>query len=377
MHNSADVVVLGAGVIGLMSAIELAQAGLNVRVVERRLRGREASRAAGGILSPLRPWAEPPAIAALADYSQDHFQELATRLRTRTGVDIQWRRCGMLFLDSDEFDAAHGWADSVGRRLDRLQAAEAMILESDVDPGEGEVLHLPDAAQLRNPRLMDALGMMAQIHGIRISEYAGACGLFVRNGRAEGVITENGVIRGDAVLVAAGAWSGYVLAKAGLWCPVVPIRGQMIWYQVEPDMLRHIVVRQDRYLIPRRDGVIIAGSTLEEAGFSKATTREAARDLHLAAARMMPTLNRQPIQGQWSGLRPRAPEGIPFIGPAPVVDRLFLSVGHFRNGLTLAPASARLVADLIIGRSPAVDPSPYDPVRRMAADPQSTYNASA
>jgi len=377
LHNSADVVVLGAGVIGLMSAIELAQAGLNVRVVERRSRGREASRAAGGILTPLQPWAMPSAISALADYSQDHYQELATRLRTRTGVDIQWRRCGMLYLDCAEFDAAHGWAVRAGHRLDRLKASEAMILESEIDPGEGEVLHLPDAAQLRNPRLMDALGMMAQIHGIRISEYAGACGLSVRNGRAEGVITDNGVIRGDAVLVAAGAWSGYVLAKAGLWCPVVPIRGQMIWYQVAPDMLRHIVVRKDRYLIPRRDGVIIAGSTIEEAGFSKATTKEAARDLHLAAAGMMPALNRQPIQGQWSGLRPRAPEGIPFIGPAPVVDRLYLSVGHFRDGLTMAPASARLVADLIIGRSPAVDPSPYDPVRRMATDTQSTYNASA
>jgi glycine oxidase len=224
---------------------------------------------------------------------------------------------------------------------------------------------------------MDALYMLAQARGIRISAYAGACGLFIRDGRVEGVVTDSGKIRGDAVLVAAGAWSGYVLAKAGLWCPVVPVRGQMIWYQVGRDMLRHIVLKNGRYLIPRRDGVIIAGSTLEEAGFSKETTREAARDLHLAAADIMPALNREPIRGQWSGLRPRAPEGIPFIGPAPVIDRLFLSVGHFRNGLALAPGSARLAADLIVGRSPVVDPTPYDPVRRMAAGPQSSYNPSA
>lgn len=377
MIHSADVVVVGAGVIGMMSAIELAQAGLSVRVVERRVRGREASRAGGGILSPLQPWEEPAAIAALADLSQERYRELAVSLRAKTGVDIQWRRCGMLFLDCDEFEAAQHWAETAGRRLDRLNAAQALLLESEIDPGEGETLRLPDVAQLRNPRLMDALGMLAQIHGIRISEYAGACSLFIRNGRAEGVITDQGVVRGDAVLVAAGAWSGYVLARAGLWCPVVPVRGQMIWYQAEPQMLRHIVVKDDRYLIPRRDGVIIAGSTLEEAGFSKATTREAARDLHLAAAGMIPALNREPIKGQWSGLRPRAPEGIPFIGPAPVVERLFLSVGHFRNGLTMAPASARLVADLIVGRAPVVDPTPYDPVRRMATDARSAYNASA
>lgn len=376
MNNSADVVVLGAGVIGLMSAIELAQAGLSVRVVERRIRGREASRAAGGILSPLQPWAVPPAVSTLAAYSQARYQELAVALRTKTSIDIQWRRCGMLFLNCDRAREALGWAHDAGRRLDRLSAAETRVLEGAIDPGDGEVLHLPDAAQLRNPRLMDALGLVAQMHGIRISEYAGASGLFVRNGRAEGVITDQGVIRGDAVLVAAGAWSGYVLAKAGLWCPVMPVRGQMIWYQVEPETLRHIVVTDERYLIPRRDGVIIVGSTHEEAGFSKATTREAARDLHVAAASVMPALNEQPIKGQWSGLRPQAPEGIPFIGPAPVVDRLYLSVGHHSSGLTLAPASARLVTDLIVGRSPAVDPTPYDPVRRMATESRTAYNAT-
>ena len=189
--------------------------------------------------------------------------------------------------------------------------------------------------------------------------------------------TDTGVIRGDAVLVAAGAWSGYVLAKAGISCPVIPVRGQMIWYQVGCDMLRQIVVKRDRYLIPRRDGVVIAGSTLEEAGLINETTRQGARDLHRAATDILPALAHEPIRGQWSGLRPRAPDGIPFIGEVPVVERLFLNVGHFRNGLAMAPGSARLVTDLIVGRPPIVDGAPYDPARRMAAGPQSSYNLSA
>ena len=170
LRDPVDVVVLGAGVIGLMSAIELAAAGLSVRVVERRMRGGGASRAAGGILSPLDPWRTAPAISALACYSQDRYPDLARTTLVQTGVDIEWRRCGMLFLGCDEFDDACRWAQASGRRLERLSAAEARILESGIDPGPGQALHLPDVAQVRNPRLMDALGMMAQTRGIRISE---------------------------------------------------------------------------------------------------------------------------------------------------------------------------------------------------------------
>jgi len=364
--QTSDVVVLGAGVVGLMSAVDLAREGLSVTVVERRARGREASRAAGGILSALRPWSLVPELAALSDESEARYPAITRELKDATGIDPEWRRSGMLIVDSDQTVPARLWSNVTGKRVEILDVNASVTLEPAVRPGSTPAIRLADVAQIRNPRLMDGLGRLAELHGVRFVEYAGACGLFVRHGRCDGVITDQGVVRGDRVILSAGAWSGALLARVGIECPVAPMRGQMIWYRVPRGTVEHIVIRDSYYLIPRGDGVLVVGSTAEEPGYSKVTASEMTRQLHYAAAEIVPQLDRTPVRGQWSGLKPWCPDGLPYIGAAPGVERLFMCVGHYRNGMALAPASARLLVDILLGRPTGIDPAPFDPRARMA-----------
>jgi glycine oxidase len=193
-------------------------------------------------------------------------------------------------------------------------------------------------------------------------------GLARSGSRVTGVAVAGGGLEADAVLVTAGAWSGGLLEGVGLRLPVRPIRGQMLAFAGEPGRVRRIVLAGGRYVIPRRDGHVLVGSTLEDAGFERATTAAAREDLAAAAARIVPGLAELPLARHWAGLRPGSPDGVPWIGPVEGVPGLFVNVGHYRNGVVLGPASARLAADLILGRSPILDPAPYAVARPRAGD---------
>ena len=160
--------------------------------------------------------------------------------------------------------------------------------------------------------------------------------------------------------VAAGAWTGQLLNL-----PVAPVRGQMLWYQAEPGLIGHILIDDDEYLIPRRDGVVLVGSTVEQAGFDPTTTVAAREYLQGVAARLCPALAQIEPAGQWAGLRPGSPEGIPYIGPHPSLAGLYVNAGHFRNGINLAPASAALLADLLTETAPELDKLPYSVPDRL------------
>jgi glycine oxidase len=168
-------------------------------------------------------------------------------------------------------------------------------------------------------------------------------------------------------VVAAGAWSAPLLAPLGVDLPVRPVRGQILWYMLPRPVLGQMLMRDGRYVIPRQDGVVLVGSTVEEAGFDDSTTEEAGRDLREAAAAIMPLLGTLAVQGQWAGLRPGSPEGVPMIGAVPGFSGLWLNTGHFRNGVNLAPGSAELLEALLSGAQPALDPAPYDPARLLAS----------
>jgi glycine oxidase len=178
-------------------------------------------------------------------------------------------------------------------------------------------------------------------------------------GRLTAVLTSQGDLPADQCVVCAGAWTAELLATTGLALPIKPIRGQMLLYRGRPDQLRHIIVRNYRYLIPRRDGYILAGSTLEDVGFDPSTTSAAKAEIHADAIRIMPALADCPLEAHWAGLRPGTPEGAPYIGEHPAITGLFVCAGHHRNGFALAPASARLCTDLMLNRKPLLPPAPY------------------
>ena len=227
---------------------------------------------------------------------------------------------------------------------------------------------MANVANVRNPRLVKSLtAALLALPNVTIHEQCEVSG-FVRDGdRILGVSTAAGDILADQVVLAAGAWSGELLKTLGLDLPVEPVKGQMILYKCASDFLSSMVLAKGRYAIPRRDGHILVGSTLEHEGFDKAPTDAALESLKASAIELIPALADAQVVGHWAGLRPGSPEGIPYIGPMTGFAGLWLNCGHYRNGLVLAPASCQLLTDLILGREPLIDAAPYAPQGRVVS----------
>lgn len=356
-----DVLIIGAGISSLLAARELAGAGLSVRVADQGPVGRESSWAGGGILSPLYPWRMPEAVTALCAWSQRRYPELAAELLEATGLDPEWQQSGLLVLDPEDSARADAWCEA--HSVSRLWG-EPGVLTPQLAGGSGPAILLPEVAQVRNPRLLQAVLADIRRLGVKLEEHAAVTRLEARGGRVVRASTDSGYFEAETYLVAAGAWSAGVLSEVLPSLPVEPVKGQMLAFQTSPDLLGTIVLAEDRYLIPRRDGVVLCGSTVEYRQFDKTPDEAASRLLREFAVRLLPPLREAPVIGHWAGLRPGSPDGIPFIGAVPSTDNLYVSCGHFRNGLTMAPASARLVADLILGRPPIVVAEPYGVARR-------------
>jgi len=358
MISMSDILVIGGGAIGLLTARELVRSGADVTLVEMGAIGREASWAGGGILSPLYPWRYADAVTALSFQSQGHYPQLCATLWEETGIDSELTRNGLLILEPEDQDQALAWGRKHQVRIESLPP-DALRKRA---PGLGftpsTALWLPEIAQVRNPRFVKAL--RRSIAGqVRIREREEVVELLLDADRAVGARTREGTLAADRIVVCSGAWTARLFERFGNQPDIEPVRGQMILLNAEPGQLDRMVLFRDRYLIPRRDGRILIGSTLEHQGFVKATTTEAKADLHRAALELFPSLKHAPIEHHWAGLRPSSPQGIPYIGAHPSIRGLYCNAGHYRNGLVIGPASARLVADLLLGREPILDPSPY------------------
>lgn len=358
-----ECIVVGGGIIGMLSARELARAGCRVRIVERGFLGGESSWAGGGILSPLYPWRLPEPATALAALGQRHYPGLARELVADTGIDPEWEPSGLLVLDIGETEAAMAWANQHRAALELIEDPRRIAaLEPACRPVE-RALWLHDMAQIRNPRLIRAVRADLERRGVVLHEQTAVTAILQREGRIDGVRTERETLRADVVIIAAGAWSGRVLDTLSIHIDVAPVRGQMLLYRARPGFLRRILLAAGHYAIPRRDGLVLVGSTVEDAGFAKETTAEARAELQRAAESLAPGLAECEIEHHWSGLRPGTPSEIPYIGAVPEVRGLFINAGHFRNGLLLAPASARLMADLVLGRESELNPADYSILR--------------
>ncbi|MEE2731119.1 MAG: glycine oxidase ThiO [Pseudomonadota bacterium] len=358
----ADVVIVGGGVIGLLLAKDLVQRSVSVHIIEQGEIGREASWAGGGIVSPLYPWNYSAPITALASWAQQAYPQLAAELRSLTGIDPEFNACGLLMPDPpNRAEIAH-WADRNQKQFGILPRPAVVEQEPALQLSFEEAVWWPHIGNIRNPRLLRSLqAYLEAAPNCTIQTRCPVLGFEQRaNGRV-GVITDGRTIEAPKVVVCTGAWSGQLLAPLGCTMPVDPVKGQMLVFEPRPGLINSIILHGGRYLIPRLDGRIVVGSTLEFTGFDKSTSDDARSALLEKAYQLVPALQSVPVEAHWAGLRPGAPHGIPYIGELPGWENLYVNAGHFRNGLVLAPASVRLMTNLLLGEAPIVDPTPYHP----------------
>lgn len=355
----SDVTVIGGGIIGLLSARELVQAGAKVRILDKGNIGGESSWAGGGILSPLYPWRYPPSVNTLAAWSQPRYEDICLYLKDKTGIDPQWRQTGLLVLDANRDELAPWQQDFGGQSQWLDNANDIRQIEPRLPESVSQALWMPHIAQVRNPRLLAAIRSELDANGCEIHENTDVHAITRQHGKLTGIDTSKGRISTGHAIVATGAWSGEIMASLNIELRVRPVRGQMIVFRAPADWLHRMVLHNQRYAIPRADGRILVGSTLEEVGFDKSTTEEARADLINAAEDLVPDLTQFPVETQWSGLRPGSPTGVPVISKLEAASGLVICSGHFRNGFVLGLASARLAVDLLLDRAPVVDPSPY------------------
>jgi glycine oxidase len=335
---SRHVVIVGAGAVGCLSALELKTRGYRVTLVDQGQAGQESSWAGGGILFPLLPWHYGEKVNRLALAGARAYAELCERLRSDTGMDPEYRVSGMRVLQDFGEEAALEWC--------RTHDIPATMQEG--------ALWLPEVAQVRNPRLMRALRARVAQCGVELVEHCALRPLDAEGGTLSVWAACDGRhFHADGFVVTAGAWSSQLLGPHALGPGYKPMRGQMLLYRLEPGVLPCILYHDDFYLIPRADGHILAGSTVEDAGFDKTSTPQAAADLRRKALHLLPALADTPVLGHWSGLRPGSPDNVPVIGLHPAFDNLWLNTGHFRYGVTMAPASAHLLAEIMEGRPPS------------------------
>ncbi|HVG22073.1 MAG TPA: glycine oxidase ThiO [Blastocatellia bacterium] len=352
-----DVIVIGGGVIGCSIALRLARAGLTVALFERGRVGCEASRAAAGMLSPQIEAAGRSPFLDLRLRSRSMYPDYAAALTEASGIDVEYRDEGTLCValsdeDAREVGAWASWQVDAGLALERVSADSIRKLEPAVTETAAGAVFIPDDHQVENRRLMDALDLAIRRAGVEVVEGEEVAGLLIERGRVTGVACGIRRFHSGAVVLAAGSWSSKLLEPVGLRIDVTPVRGQMVAVRRATAPIGSVLHSKGCYLVPRKDGRILIGATVEHAGFQKAVTVRGINSLLAAAVELVPSLGDCEVIESWSGLRPDTPDHLPVIGESGI-SNLLLATGHFRNGILLAPVTAELITDVLInGRAP-------------------------
>ena len=356
--------IVGGGVIGLSIAYRLAREGVISTILDRGAIGREASWAGAGLIPAHTERLHKNPTVELRSWSALLHQEWSAALREETGIDNGYRRSGgvdVAWTDAEdqELKANAGRWRNEGIVFERLAEADFRKVEPALSDNLRSVYFLPDRAQIRNPWHLRALECAVADRGVKLRPTEEAREFLTRGDRIVGVRTAEGVIECGSLVIAAGAWSGELLAHLRIHAPTPPLKGQIVLLRSPRKLLKRIVEHGKNYLVPRDDGRILIGATEENAGFDKRTTSEGMRYLLNEAIRVCPVLAEAEVETSWSGLRPGSVDTKPYLGPLPGFSNAFVATGHKRSGIQLSTGTAEVIADLVLGRAPRVDLTPF------------------
>ena len=317
---SKKIIVVGGGIVGCLTALALNERGCQVTLVERNVvaaqTSGESSWAGAGILFPLLPWMYKDEVNQLAMAGAALYPKICERLLTKTGIDPQYIQSGLQLLQPFDQSTAINWCEQyqVPVQINSLG------------------LFLPSVAQVRSPNLLQALKQLIIQQNIKLLEHTQLLPLANVN-TINGWETNTGkMLTADAFVVTSGAWSFELLKETAAKLDIKPMRGQILLFENVPEMPKNIIYQNGFYLVPRRDGLLLAGSTLEDVGFDTCTTLEVKQDLKIKAENILPSLKQATIRKHWSGLRPGTPDNLPTIAVHPTIKNLYLNTGHFRYG---------------------------------------------
>lgn len=356
-----SIIIVGGGIIGLLTAYELHKAGQRVTLIDRQSFGQESSWAGGGIISPLYPWRYPDPVTRLAALSQQLYPELLANMQRRTGIDPEFLNNGMLILGEYKDEAPQDWASNHAVDMQKVSGDRIHRLAPEIRHQLDSGWWLPGIHQLRNPRLVALARAYLKTTDITLIENQPVTDILIRDDRVTAIRTNSTTHTADSVVIAGGAWSSQLLLPTGLDIGIKPVKGQMLLLKGPPGTVKRITLSEDRYIIPRQDGHVLIGSTTEDVGFNKQTTASVRQQLLDYALRTIPALESFNLAQHWSGLRPGSIDGIPRIGRHPSLSNLYINSGHYRNGLVMAPASARLLSEIILQKATCLAENDYIP----------------
>jgi glycine oxidase len=366
MKSSCEVVVIGGGVIGLTIARALALRGVrDVCLIERARLGTEASFAAAGMLLPQVEAATKDDFFTLACRSRDLYASFAAALHEETGIDVELDTTGTLYLalnstDQEEIEKRYYFQSRAGLAIELLSTSAARALEPCISESITGALLFPHDIQVENRRLLNALANSVSNLGVNVLTGTNVDSLVIEGNRLTGVQTSSGAITCSTAVIAAGTWSSFIKHTS---FSIEPVRGQMVCLEAKPQLTRHVIFSRRGYIVPRRDGRLLAGSTSENAGFDKSVTAGGINKILQNAHEISPAISDLPIVDTWAGLRPRAADGLPVLGPCVEIDGLFYATGHYRNGILLAPITGELISEAIVEGVASPLLAPFSPER--------------
>lgn len=352
---NSDILIIGGGVIGLSIARELHKQGVKrITLLDKGRCGEEASWAAAGMLSPQTDAHERTPFFDLCSSSRDLYPDFVEELLSETGIDVELDRAGTLYLaftaeGSADIHRRFEWQREAGFSVEHLSADETLRAEPSVSPNVREALFFPNDWQVENRKLIAALKQYAEINGIEILENSQVENLEVEGGRVAGAFANGKRISAGITVLATGAWTSLIkLGNVDMPLKIEPVRGQIVTFDMPNRSIYHVLCSSSGYLVPRRDGRLLAGSTLENVGFDKTITESGSRSLTSMAGEIVPALSDAAITGRWAGLRPCVSDTLPVFGAINALHGLFMATGHYRNGVLLAPLTAKLVAENLV-----------------------------